>query len=406
MYTMIVSLLTVVSLNANPAIDDASDFRYWVHGVEGVGGRPVIIFNISVKERPRFVNYISQSAGPGSTAYLMDDNPEKSIYRKLADSIYVLAISNEGEAGFILVDKNLNKLSDQVFVGFYGDIHEEVITAATAKGLGLYNISNRWIIEPGQYFLGRVSEGRVFVLDTKQDRWSFFNCAGEQVTDWVSPYLNYTVPSFSSGVCVYTSRAGIRAVDRNFAELFSLKDAINVSNFNDQGIARAETRNHLAPNSRVTAPSLMGYIALDGEWVIEPKFASAGFFIEDLAPVSYGSGWSVTSVGQWSYSPVHEDVKKVDQMWGFIDRKGDIVVQFKYDQVQHFSEGLAAVRTGDLWGYIDKHGNEVIKPQFEDADRFQRGYAVVRPANSKDSRKHVLIDTQGNYIIEFELPNY
>ena len=56
---------------------------------------------------------------------------------------------------------------------------------------------------------------------------------------------------------------------------------------------------------------------------------------------------------------------RVGENWGFIDTKGDWVIEPKYWRVQPFSEGLAAV-TGQLKGsdfptaYIDRTGKSII----------------------------------------------
>lgn len=48
-----------------------------------------------------------------------------------------------------------------------------------------------------------------------------------------------------------------------------------------------------------------------------------------------------------------------------------------YDEIQSFSEGLAAVRQGTKWGFIDKTGNFAIPPEFDYAFSFSEGRACV-----------------------------
>jgi hypothetical protein len=57
---------------------------------------------------------------------------------------------------------------------------------------------------------------------------------------------------------------------------------------------------------------------------------------------------------------------EVGGKWGFIDKAGKMVIPPKYNGAWKFSEGLAAVLTGDEkpWGFIDKTGNMVIPSQF------------------------------------------
>jgi len=64
--------------------------------------------------------------------------------------------------------------------------------------------------------------------------------------------------------------------------------------------------------------------------------------------------------------------------FGYINRKGTIVVQPKYDDAYPFSGDRALVRSGDKYGFIDQKGVEVIKPQFDVACSFSEGLASVR----------------------------
>ena len=81
-----------------------------------------------------------------------------------------------------------------------------------------------------------------------------------------------------------------------------------------------------------------------------------------------------------------------EELWGFIDKKGNLVIQPQFDYVEDFSNGLAAVKGGinGKWGYIDKIGNFVIQPQYSNANSFSEGMAVV------DNDR--CIDKNGNFL--------
>ena len=63
--------------------------------------------------------------------------------------------------------------------------------------------------------------------------------------------------------------------------------------------------------------------------------------------------------------------------WGYIDKTGNVVVSFKYDQAWNFSEELAMVRINYKWGFIDKTGKEVIPLMYDYAWNFSGGLARV-----------------------------
>ena len=110
-------------------------------------------------------------------------------------------------------------------------------------------------------------------------------------------------------------------------------------------------------------------------WLVEPQYASAKDFSEGLAAVNTGDYW--------------------DGKWGYIDKSGKMVINPQYASAKSFSEGLAAVYIEDKWGYIDKTGKMVINPQYDDAEIFSTGLAAV-----KVGEKWGYIDKTGKMVIK------
>ncbi|MBR3628391.1 MAG: WG repeat-containing protein [Elusimicrobia bacterium] len=131
-----------------------------------------------------------------------------------------------------------------------------------------------------------------------------------------------------------------------------------------------------------------GYINKDGVIVLEQKYGFAGRFVGDYAIVQ------------------DENLK-----YGIIDKKGTVVIDFEYDELDNlsenfviykenekyryinilknkksnvlydaikpFKEGLAAVYVDGKWGFIDKYGKCVIMPKYYDVSNFSEGLAAV-----------------------------
>ncbi len=114
-----------------------------------------------------------------------------------------------------------------------------------------------------------------------------------------------------------------------------------------------------------------GYINTKGEWVIQPIFDSVYNFIDGLARV------------------------ELNGKYGYIDTRGDWVIQPTFDFIGRFNEGLASARLNNKQGFIDKKGNWVIKPIFDDAMYFNEGLASV-----KLNGKYGYIDTKGDWVIQ------
>lgn len=104
---------------------------------------------------------------------------------------------------------------------------------------------------------------------------------------------------------------------------------------------------------QVTKDGKSGFINDKGQVVIDLVFDGVSTFSEGLARIFVGD--------------------KV----GFLDTKGNIKVQPQFDMVSDFSEGMAYATTGGKYGYIDTAGNFVIEPKFYRCWDFENGYALV-----------------------------
>jgi hypothetical protein len=82
------------------------------------------------------------------------------------------------------------------------------------------------------------------------------------------------------------------------------------------------------------------------------------------------------SEGMLPFRLLNTDVN-VTPLWGFADRKSNILIKPKYQDVESFSNGLAGVQLNGKWGFVDHHGRMVIRPQFDAIRPFTEGYAVV-----------------------------
>ena len=103
----------------------------------------------------------------------------------------------------------------------------------------------------------------------------------------------------------------------------------------------------------------LGYMDLDGNIAIEPRFDQGGEFSEGLAPV------------------------QTEDRWMFIDKSGTTTARLPRDVVfaEPLSDGLS-LATSDSQsprklGYLDKNGKWAVKPEWDDANPFHDGLAYV-----------------------------
>lgn len=173
-----------------------------------------------------------------------------------------------------------------------------------------------------------------------------------------------------------------------------------------------------------------GYIDKGGTVVIEPRFRpqdgleSLGFFSEGLALVEAdqepGYGHRLAYINKqgdlviklsigWGYgngaNRFHEGLAaiRIDGKTGYIDKRGNQVINPQYNSASDFSEGLAVIEVDSKYGYVDKQGNQVIKPQFQSAEDFSKGLARVwiwKEINGRNEFVGGYIDKRGNPAIE------
>ena len=116
---------------------------------------------------------------------------------------------------------------------------------------------------------------------------------------------------------------------------------------------------------------LFGFINKKIEVVIEPKYKKVKSFSNGLAPV------------------------QIEGQWGFIDKKGRLKIKAQFSDIVGigFSAGLCAVRkkNGNKFGYIGKSGFYKILPVYQLAFPFHNGRAIVAIDNG-----FYIIDKHGN----------
>jgi len=162
-----------------------------------------------------------------------------------------------------------------------------------------------------------------------------------------------------------------------------------VNNFSD-GLARVKI---VSEEGRTR----FGYINRDGKIVVRPEYILAEDYADGLAKVrkEIKSGFEFIDTRGRTVFTVPEDIMTADYFseglipfmkndrWGFLDKKGEIVIDNKFDRVEHFANGLAPVTIGSGFqktvGFIDKTGEFVIQPKYGYAYDSEEDVVVVAP---------------------------
>lgn len=90
-----------------------------------------------------------------------------------------------------------------------------------------------------------------------------------------------------------------------------------------------------------------------------------------------------------------------NELWGYLDTTGKIVIEPQYPMAGFFQEGLAYVQIEDALGYINTKGEVIIEPEYPAATNFLNGFASVMI-----DEDWMVINKNGELIMEsyFERP--
>lgn len=230
----------------------------------------------------------------------------------------------------------------------------------------------------------------------KGKKWGFCNSKKEIIIDCVYDQVK---PFEFDRAIVSKSKFHWGIIDRSGNLLCDMKYE-SIKRFNE-GFAEVYIYT-LEPNRR----KIMGFINLNGDEAIPLIYDEIKQFSEGLAMVQLGKkigfinkrGDIVIDLKyeyDYSYNEGSYIFKEglclvcIDyQNYYFIDKEGKVIVDCnKYDNIKSYSEGLAAVAKKlssendfekKIWGFIDNKGNEVIECKYKDVSSFSESLAMIR----------------------------
>lgn len=244
----------------------------------------------------------------------------------------------------------------------------------------------------------RCSTGYYMVNDG--EGWGVIRPNGDTVYDcnydYVGPYNDSYQALFvsSKGKRIYNSSIVLEAtVDEEFVKTGAYVDGI-IPLCDDQGVWR--------------------YYDCSKKSYISEKYTTASNFSSGLAAVCSGNNWNlidknltvacqtdftdikIHSNGNYIYGGIM--IAAVEGNYGIYDNKGNKVSTFSSKNADvYMGEAIAFQGDNDLWGFVDSSGNIVIEPQYDNAKSFSNGLGAV----CKDS-KWGFINTEGKIVIDLQ----
>jgi hypothetical protein len=242
--------------------------------------------------------------------------------------------------------------------------HRRVWFMDAKERWGLFDDRGRVLIPPQYDTVSEFSEGLAMVNLGAKDvgigdkvggEWGYVDVQGKRV---IAVQYGFAGP-FRNGLARVTDNTGHRFIDQRGTKVIDLSswDALSLSYDFHEGVAAL----FFVEQNRTE------FIDHEGKGVVKVNGYSDEFH-EGMAAFCL-------------------DLKRRSESnYGFVDKTGKVTVKAQFVYAYHFSDGVAAVRTGkttrtyakgDSWGFIDKSGKYVIAPRFNQAMPFENGVAWV-----------------------------
>lgn len=318
-------------------------------------------------------------------------------------------------------------------------------------GWGFINLEGDKIIDPNLWSANDFSEGLAFVTKKEDDKYisGFINLTGEweidpvfemdrsmlcsiQFKQGLAPVLcknkkwkfikksgdDLTKAIYEEAYEFSEDRALVKR-DGKYGYIDENGDEVIPCQFGDIGLFKNNGYFHekLAvvrvgdAGKGFDKPANLAYINRAGELFFDPQFSVATRFSHDFALVAvgrdFGSYRYMTSEGEIPF-PQHElnqttvfsdELSEMynpeNELYGYIDLKGNWVIDAIFSKTLRFTEGLAAVNRDyrESSGFINKSGEIVIPEKFSNALPFHNGLASVQ-----EKGKRGYINKTGEYV--------
>jgi hypothetical protein len=249
------------------------------------------------------------------------------------------------------------------------------------------------------------TSNKLFPMVLENNKWTYMDSNGNVA---IKAQFDYAGP-FSEGLAAVKAKGKYGYIDKKGN--FIIKPQF------DDGFEFKYGR------AAVCEGTSYGFIDKRGKMVIKPQYNYVRNFSDGLAYVvlykkhignqvmfidRYGKVKINTTGKKYKCDNLGADFSqgllpvKFGYMYGFINKKEQVVIKPDYEGAQNFSEDLAAVNIMGKWGFINKNGKVVIKPKYDRAGNFSDGLAIVYSNNDNDEDKLAGLKYSLNKIFGFE----
>ena len=323
-------------------------------------------------------------------AMLDGDDADAALYRETADYYF---LNNKYQDGLDTLKAGISRLNDQELTDYYESVRY-AFTKSYAKYEDIRSLSGG------------------FAAVQLEGKWGYLDVDG----DLAIPCVYDTAMDFENGSAAVIENGQVIVIDTDGFRTALCKEAADgiapfgsgVTSLRINGkwrLANAEMQVGATEYDFIGTLSDGGRaVCRNGKWVIqnissEDQTGEFDGFALDERGCAYRNGRAFAKIGELYYlidatgtkisETGYENAYPFlesdglaavckDGKWGFIDKTGQEVLPFEWDNACSFSSEVAAVEKDGLWGYISLRGEAAIPLQYLQAKPFSEGAAAVQ----------------------------
>lgn len=235
------------------------------------------------------------------------------------------------------------------------------------------SVSLDYIYDEVTNFIGGLAVVKLDGVYTVIDTNGYWNAVDKNALDAVTDISSLAIIGVKDGKYQVYSKALKNIADVQFDELYA----------NDNSTFMAKKDGKWAILSKQLEPiteykftdvvlNSQGKVFKEGYAMVKDE---AGYFLINKAGEEMYSTRYAHAKG---YEGGHCAVADANGNWGFANLKGELIVDYQYEDAKSFSDRLAAVQTDGKWGYINQYNDIKIDAKYEDAFPFVEGSALAK----------------------------
>lgn len=269
------------------------------------------------------INFKNQTLVPFKYDKLTSTNNSTFIYQ-INNDIGLLNIAKEFEP--IDSAKSILSLDDKSYI------------VEKASSYMLVNQESKILLDNYDYFK---RSGNGTIISKKNNKYGYVSIDGEIITECIYDFAS----SFSQGLSIIEKDKKYGFVNTKGHKVIPLK-------FQNAGLFRDSI-------SIVKDSGKYGLIGINGEFILKPIYDQIKYDKSD----------------QLIFTELNDSIKILNRdlsLFSNLNFTGSISTRWHHYK---FNEGLMAIKIDSLYGFINDKGNLVINPQFKFVRSFENGYA-------------------------------